>query len=100
MTNTFLSEKLTQIKEIHNTAIKDVADTVNDIDANEIDENEWNEFLIEVSNITNISVESLLENVAERNSYDTYLAEKAEADYQMMMAAEVPNYGCDIDEIP
>lgn len=100
MVNPILTEKLTEIKSIRDEALRNVAAIVNDINEKLVDENEWNDFLLEVANTMGITVCDLLTDVEDRNSYDAYLAEQAETDYQIMMSAENTEYGCDIDEVP
>ena len=100
MANPILTERLTEIKSIRDEALRNVATIVNDTNEKLVDENEWNDFLLEVANTMGVTVCDLLADVEDRNSYDTYLAEQAEIDYQMMMAAENTEYGYDIDEIP
>ena len=83
-----------QLEQIHINTMNTVVDILKNVD-NTIPEDEWNEVLLYAAQITNTSVETVLACIREELDYEDWLANEAEEQYQTMMGAEHPVYGCD-----
>ena len=87
---------LNQLNVIHENALNEVIELLQQQnEQSTLTNDEWNEVLLQASNITGVSVEALLEKINAKTEYEQWLCNEAEEEYQQMMGAEDSVYGCD-----
>jgi hypothetical protein len=90
-----LRNEITDAAENSSNKLSSIAEIIARTDDKEFDDADWNDTIMFAAKSADVSVDELLAEVVSVIGFDEFLAEEAENQYQAMMRAEDPVYGCD-----